>query len=242
MTRYGLSATYLLLAATGVLILLSALFVVDRPPGAATAEPGKPAAPDTGMTSAELFRSGRFWALSIAFAAIATGASVRSAHIVPLAMGWGIDATRAAVLISVSSIGGMLGSPVWGWVAERLGGARVLAILCIIGALGWVALLLKPPFLLLALLSAAMGFASGAVVPVVSLALSQVFGQPSFGRAFGLANLVSLPYTVVGVPAAAVVFVQTGSYTGAMIGLAVFGLLGLFCALKLSGAPRLRAA
>ena len=128
----------------------------------------------------------------------------------------------------------MIGSPVWGWIAERLGGARVLALLCAIAVVGWMAMLLKPPFPALALLSAVMSFASGAVVPVVSLTLVQTFGQANFGRAFGLANLISLPCSIVGVPIVGIVYVQTGSYYAAMFGLAVLALLGLLGALQLS--------
>ena len=166
------------------------------------------------------------------------GASVMSAHVVPMAMGWGIGATRAAALLSFSSFGGMAGSATWGWIAERLGGTRVLGILCLSGAMLWLLLLFQPSYPLLAAIAALMGFTSAPVVPVSSLALSQLFGRASFGRAYGLCNLLNLPSLMLGVPIAAHIYVRTGSYAGAMVAMAVLGVVGMLSAL-VSGKGRL---
>ena len=233
-TRYGLSAAYLLMAGMGVLLLIVALFVVDHPPAAAgSANAPLRAAPAEGaaLSNGELLRSGRFWGIVGAFAALVMGASVMSAHVVPLVMDWGIDATHAAALLSFSSFGGMAGSAAWGWIAERMGGVRVLGILCLCGAILWLLLLLQPNYPLLAAIAALMGFTSAPVVPVSSLALSQAFGRTSFGRAYGLCNLLNLPSLVLGVPIAAHIYVRTGSYAGAMVAMAVLGMLGMLCAL-----------
>ena len=58
------------------------------------------------------------------------------------------------------------------------------------------------------------------------MALSQRFGQANFGRAFGLSNLVNLPFMGLGVPIAGYVYVRTGSYTATVIGLVGIFLLG----------------
>jgi MFS family permease len=243
MAHHGLSAVYALMAGMGALLLIVALFVVDHPPDAAPVlgASSAAAAREGGMSNRELLRSGLFWAIVAAFAALAMSASVMSAHVVPLAMGWGIDATRAATLLSFSSIGGMAGAFVWGWIAERLGGAKVLGLLCLCGAALWLLLLLQPSYGLLAAIAALMGFTTGPVVPVSSLALSQLFGRESFARAFGLCNLLNLPALVAGVPIAAHIYVTTGSYAGAMLLMAALGVLGMVCAL-LSGKRRLALA
>jgi hypothetical protein len=61
------------------------------------------------------------------------------------------------------------------------------------------------------------------------VALSETFGRESFSRAYGLVNLLNLPFAVLCVPAAALVYSRTGSYSGALIGeltfLALAGLL-----------------
>ncbi len=77
-------------------------------------------------------------------------------------------------------------------------------------------------------------------IPVLSVALSEIFGRESFSRAYGLVNLVNLPFAVVSVPAAAMVYAHTGSYAGAIVGVAVFlALGGLLVLLARNAAPAL---
>jgi hypothetical protein len=75
-----------------------------------------------------------------------------------------------------------------------------------------------------------IGLHAAGVVPVFSAALSEVFGKESFSRAYGLVQLIILPFSVLCVPAAALVYTRTGSYAGAIIGVAGFLLLGSFLA------------
>jgi cyanate permease len=232
--HYGLSATYFMLAGLSATLLLAAGFVIDHPPNSAeptSKVPPRETAADPGMSVGQLLFTTRFWTLSLAFAAVTTSATILAAHLVPLAMGWGIDAVRAASLMSFSSIGGMIGSGVLGWGADRLGGALTLVILCVGGAILWTLMLLQPPYLVTAMLVGLIGFMGAPIVAVASMAFSQSLGRASFGRALGLCYLIDLPFLVLGVPAAARVYVRTGSYAGALIGMVVFLLVGAACAL-----------
>jgi predicted MFS family arabinose efflux permease len=93
-----------------------------------------------------------------------------------------------------------------------------------------------------------MGFTTGPMVPVSSLALSQMFGRENFARAYGLCTLVNLPALVLGVPIAARIYVATGSYAGAMLLMAALGVLGMVFAfisgrlLRVGGQAELREA
>jgi predicted MFS family arabinose efflux permease len=231
--RCGLMTTYFILAGLSATLLLAAWFVVDYPPnrGEPTGDLTPEATANPGMSVGQLLRTARFWTLSLAFAAVTTAGTVLAAHVVPLAMGWGIDAIRAASLVSFSSIGGMIGSVLLGWVADRLGGALTLGILCISGASLWILMLLQPPYIVTASLVGLIGFTGAPIVAIVSIAFSQSLGRANFGRALGMCYLLDLPCLVLGVPAAAHVYVRTGSYAGAIIGLAAFLLLGAACAL-----------
>lgn len=75
-----------------------------------------------------------------------------------------------------------------------------------------------------------LGLHGSAVVAVVSLALSQRFGQANYGRLFGLSNLVNLPLMVLGVPIAGHLYVRTGSYMSAMLGLIALFVVGAIAA------------
>jgi len=234
LTRYGLSAAYLVLAALGAVLFVVTLGVVDSPAKSGRVDGYTSGTPGGDRISAGAIVRGKgFWLLIGSYEVLMTAASVHSAQLVPIAVGWGIDAPHAATLVSFSSIGAMVGSVAWGWLAERIGGTRTLVLLCLNGGLWWALLLTQPPYMGLAFLSTMLGFSGGPIVPVVSMAVAQVLGQASLGRALGLANLANLPFAVLGVPVVALVYVQSGSYRDAIIGICFFSMLGALCAFSL---------
>jgi MFS family permease len=150
-----------------------------------------------------------------------------------MAIGRGVEPTRAAVLLSVSSLGAMIGSPAFGWLAERLGGAPALATGCVGAALLWTLLMIQPSYPLLMLIVVFMGFTSGGVIPMVGMAISQTFGRENFSRVLGLMSLLNLPASVAGVPLAAIIYVRTGSYDGALLAMAALNVFGALCCVGL---------
>jgi MFS family permease len=229
---YGLTAAYATLAALSVVTLIANFFVIDRPPGsdnallAADASGARGLATEGAMTMAQLLRSPLFWALMLAFIASVTGSIVITSQMVPVARTWGMSATLAATLLSIQSLAGIGGTVLFGWVADRVGGALALAILVFNAAVLWMLLLFQPSFAAASVIVALIGVHGAGVIPVLSVALSETFGRETFSRAYGLVNLVNLPFAVVSVPAAAMVYARTGSYAGAIVGQAAFLALG----------------
>ncbi len=222
---HGVVASYLTLAAFSGLSVIACLFIQDRPPASDTAGDihDEHAPSDRSIaTLAQLARAPRFWALFIAFAASATSSIVIGAHMVPMLRSWGIAQTAGATLLSIYFFSAIPGTIAYGWIADRLGAVQAMVILAAGSAAGWIALLEHPGFAVLAVLMVLIGTAGAGVVPVFGLALSEIFGRESFSRAFGLANLAVLPFSVLCVPAVALVFTRTGSYAGAVVGMAAF--------------------
>ena len=222
---YGLSATYAMLAILSAAMVVGALFVVDHPPAlegasALAAEAGAPVKPVRSMV--ELLRSPGFWVLTLAFVSSITGSVVITSQMTPMAQSWGLTATLGATLLSIQSLAGITGPVLYGWIADRLGGALALAVLVLVAALLWTLLLIHPNFAGIAVVVALIGVHGAAAVPVLGVALSEGFGRESFSRAYGLVNLLNLPFSVLCVPAAALVYSRTGSYAGAIIGQAGF--------------------
>jgi MFS family permease len=229
---HGLAATYAFLATLSAVSLIANFFVIDRPPASDSAARAAdtngahgPAAPGA-MTMAMLLRSPLFWALMLAYIASITGSILITSQMVPLARSWGMSATLAATLISIQSFAGIGGTVLFGWVADRLGGALALAILVFDAALLWTLLLFQPAFPAAVVIVGLIGVHGAGAIPVLGVALSESFGRESFSRAYGLVNLVNLPFAVVSVPAAAMVFAHTGSYAGAIVGQVAFLALG----------------
>jgi MFS family permease len=234
---HGATMTFGMLAAVAAIPLIANLFIAEPPaePEAAQADGQGHAhgaaspAEAGGAGMARILRTPRFWALTAAFMASAAASIVLTAHMVPMARTWGFSATLAATLLSIQSFAGMAGTVAFGWVADRLGGARAFALLAFDSALLLVLLLLHPPFPFTAVLIALIGLHGAGAVPVMSAALSEAFGAESFSRAYGLANLVNLPVSVVCVPAAALAYARTGSYSGAIMAIAaLLALASLF--------------
>ncbi len=231
----GLSTVYFVLAAFMGLNLIAQAFVVDYPPHAAAASGETISATpvDPGLSTGALFGRLRFWSMTVAYASSTAGTMMLSAHLVPMATGWGNDTAKAASLLTLMSAAGMVGPLTFGWLADRLGGRLTLAILCFDSAVLWVILLSKPPFPVLAILIALFGLHSAGIIPAFALSLSEYFGRASFARAYGLANMASLPFTVLMIPLAAYLYVRTGSYQGALLIQIVFFLVAALLVLAI---------
>jgi MFS family permease len=241
----GLSATYALMAALMALLLLPLLFVVDAPPQK-TRDPGDAVpgdmAVDPGMTIRQLLGRRHFWTLTLSRAAIMMSAGGAAVHLVPMTRDWGLNAMQAASLLTAFSGMGMAGTLVFGWLADRLGYKKALALLCIDSAILWAIMLLHPTYAALLLVAGLIGFHGGASIPVFGVAVTQAFGRASFGRAFGLSYVIDMPFSLLSVPIAARVYMRTGSYSEAMMGLIAFILLATLLVLFSRGAKPLAAA
>lgn len=234
---YGLKLTYLALGILPVITILANFFILDRPPGAAETQHGTAA--EAGSASmASLLAAPAFWGLALAFIANSTGTVILLAHMVPLARSWGFTPEHAALLLSVQSLAGLAGTILCGFVADRLGGARTLAILIFDSTILWALLLLHPSFPATLAIIAIFGLHSAGTIPVASLAYAQTFGRENFSRAYGLLNLINLPFSVLCVPAASIVFTRTGSYSGVILAVVIF--LGVTCLMPLAALRRRR--
>jgi MFS family permease len=214
--------------------VIANFFIVDQPPGdeANSAKVERATQVSSGTLSvADLLRSPRFWALSLAAVSSMTSSIVLTAHMVPMAATWGYSATLAATLLSIQALSGIAGTILFGWVADRIGCVNALALIVFDGAVLWTLLLLQPPFPLMVILVGLIGMHGAGVLPVLGLVLSEAFGRVNFSRAYGISNLLNLPFSVMCVPAAAIVYTKTGSYAGAIIGQIVFFLIAVVLSL-----------
>jgi MFS family permease len=219
------------------------LFIVDFPPGIENkAAVSETLTPQPALTAPQLLRRREFWSLSLAFASVTMISTLLTAFIVPMAKDWAIDATRGASLLSIASIAGMAGTVVFGMLADRLGGLKVLIIVSVDTAILWGLILLKPPFAVLVPIVGLMGFHAASVTGVAAMTLSECFGQQGFGRAMGLSSMISLPFSVVSAPLAAALYGATGSFATPIAGMIGFLLLTTLFAATTPGSRSARTA
>jgi MFS family permease len=239
---YGVAATYGMLAALSAIPLIANLFIVDNPPqtAAMTAQDMDASKVTPAISTLGVLGTPQFWGFAAAFIASVCSSMIITAHMVPLAKTWGLSPTLAASLLSIQSFAGIFGTLFFGWLVDRLGGGRTLAVVAFDAAILWLLLLLPLPFAGKAVIVALIGVHGAGVLPVCNVALSEKFGRENFSRAVGLINLVNLPFTVVAIPAAAIVYARTGSYAGALVGEAAFLLLGSVLAVMAGRTPAVK--
>jgi MFS family permease len=237
LANYGAQTTYLTLAVlTGVILFPATLAIRDYPPGA---EPQAPAdtvavAPDS-LTVPQIVRTPAFWSIAVVAGIIITSIMMLTFNMIQIAASLGITGYDAALLQSIMAFSGMAGSIIFGWVADKIGGGRGMALLALNGAVLLLFLQIDMPYAGRAVVIGLLGLHGAGMIPNVSRALAHSLGSASFSRAFGLQAALSVPFTIVGIAAMGASFDRTQNYTSALNGVAVALLLMIPLALYAAG-------
>jgi MFS family permease len=228
-TGFGWRPTSVGLAVVVLLLLPLTRLIVDRPGdigqsalGADSAVPIPAAAQGSdSIDTAYPMREPTFWATTYCGGIVAgTGVTI-STHLVPFATGAGYSLQSAAYLLTVMGGAGMAGGVFFGLLADRIGGARTLGLMCLALALLWPALLSGGGYFALALVTAGFGLSMSAVIPVVATLFGNLFRTGSFARVMGLYSLSAMPFGLLMPIAAGWLFDLTGSYHAVFLGFAL---------------------
>lgn len=223
--NFGVETLFLGLAALSGLVLLPAtLLVIDHPPDESAKEAVRIAEPaaSAGLTIPQLLRNPYFWALALAVSAMNTGATLLGVHLVAMAESWDYTRDEGALLTSTMSMCGIAGSILFGVIADRLGGARTVALIGFNGLILWLLLLIGLPFPALMVVLGLMGVHGSAGIPAASRAYADALGAASFSRAYGLSATVTLPLMVLCIIGTGTVYRLAGNYIPAMIVMAAY--------------------
>lgn len=217
--------TTVLLLSLAALALVSLLSFVRDPPLAARMSGPTAAGEAFGAAASRAsFRpDALFWMLAAA-AGIFDGSGVTIiTHFVPYATESGAGYQEATALVSIMGFCGMIGAPMLGLLADRMGGPRTMCAVAVLLASGWGALLLHPPYVGMVVVAGALGFCGGAFACLLGASLARVYQGGELGPAVGLAVLVALPFNFVLPLLAGYIHDRTGQY-----GLAILLQLLLF--------------
>ncbi|MEW9855414.1 MFS transporter [Novosphingobium sp. M1R2S20] len=235
---YGLNVTFYALAAFALLTLLpAALLLQDYPPDHHRVEAGRAAKPSAagGASLGTIVGAAVFWMLAIAIAAPNTSSILLGVHLVTMAETWGFTRGQGAALASVMALAGIGGFVLFGWISDKLGGARTIALLAFDSAALWALLLLDLPFAGLAVVIGLIGLHGAGSVPALSKAIGEVFGQESFSRAYGMSATVTLPIMVLAVIGTGVAARMTGGYAVVVISVICFYIAAFAMAMLAAG-------
>ncbi len=234
---YGWRTAYVVLGIVIFVCALPALFLLGRrPPEAAASDhadglgeaAGPAASPAAeGMTTRQAARTAPFWMIMITGVAIAAGFYIVAAHIVPAATDVGIAPTAAALILTVSSIGGIPGSigGTW-WLPKVLGHRWALLVLCAGQAVALFLFVLTSHLWAFYVVAVLLGFCFSASTPVRQAMVPPLFGLRSIGAVLGFAYLAWSVGALIGPFLAGLIYDLTKSYDLAFILGAVLLLAG----------------
>jgi MFS family permease len=192
--EFGWRGAYLVIA--GVVLVVGfgtvALVVRESPQSMGLTVDGLPAAEAAaaasrahyGMTRAEAMRTSTFWLMLAAFLLIGASISSVQGHMIPLLRSHGVDATQAAIVLSVLGGALVVGRLAAGWLMDHFFAPRV-AIAFLLGpivAVGLLAAGVTGPWAFVAGLLT--GLAVGAEMDVTTYLASRYFGLKAFGAIF----------------------------------------------------------
>lgn len=222
------------LGRTGVLLVVAALFLLLAPiiwwqtkDLSPAVQIGQPASSDQRMDAIPPRGGSRrrlaLVLMSLAIGVIAGSSVAYMAHVVPFGLSRGMTLPVASLLISLFSGFGIVGSPVAGWLCDRLGPYWTL-----VGAtLAIAALWLTLPTLDRAVVfvgAALLGFFAAPINTLHAAAVSNLYGPDEVGKAMGMSYLIKLPLIFGMAPLVALAVDRFGSYGEA------FGILAVITA------------
>jgi len=203
-----------------------ALILAGRRPAGSegvAAGSGAGAAPSSfGLSAGEAARTAAFWILMFSGAAIGLGFYAFNAHVISYAKDVGLSADTAALIFTVSGVGGALGTLLAGPVAGRLGHRWTLLLMTGLNAVAIFLFIPASTAWAFYLLGVVLGFAFSGAVPVRMAVIPPLFGGRAMGTIIGLASLSFSIGAIAGPFLAGYIFDSTGSYDLAFL---IFGVL-----------------
>ncbi|WP_157219360.1 MFS transporter [Flavisphingomonas formosensis] len=209
----GRRAVLLALSAALLMLIPVLLALVRERPSGESGFGGQGAAgtPAEPVPAGAIVANSGFWFVSLGIGLMAGCGIIFVVHIVPFGTSAGLSLGSATALLSIYAGAGLLGTPLFGWLADRLGPPIALILSGGVQALGWALLLVvKGPALLL--VAATLGVCCTPLVTLHGAALTALFGHATVARAMGYSYLCKLPFIFGFGPMAGAMFDATGDY------------------------------
>jgi len=217
-----------LLSLGSLYLLLAVFFVVSIPWITSRAATGTTPVPKRQLGWRDLpWRDSRLWVLIVAYAAIYAFITSVQLHLHAFQTDSGLTAEQASRVLSIQILIGAVGSPLFGWMAERWSSPS--ALLVVVGGLFVTSIVLwtghgVDTFTTWAV---AYGIVNSGVVAILALVLSDMFGREQIGRLMGLAMMFCMGSTMLANLYAAAMFDAFHTYIPVWQGYSALMLLTL---------------
>lgn len=214
----GFQGALLCNAAILAALLVPAMFLADTPTQMGQRAKGhienQTVTADGAMSTGQILRSMPFLVITLGVSLLSAAGIVMVTHLVALASDRGLPLTQASLLLSVFGLAGLMGAPLFGWLADRIGGGRSFALLALFQILPWLALVMAGADMpLLLLLSFAIGLCCNGILTLFGVTMGDWLGQSNLALGMGLCYLLQIPFMFAAAPLAGAMFDNYGSYT-----------------------------
>ena len=142
----------------------------------------------------------------------------------------GLSDMQAAGVVFFATLLGAFAKPLFGALTDFFSSKRVVACSLVLQTIGIGLLLVADNYFWLALSGLFFGLGYGGMATLWAVLVGELFGRLSFSRVMGAMSPMIMPFNVIGLPIANLVFERTGSYAPAYAAL-LLGYLLAFVAL-----------
>jgi MFS family permease len=225
-TAYDWRTAMLVIGIGAWALLLPAVFLVRKPPAAASASTGTASIPGEGTfaSARAAFRSPQFLVLGLTFAACCSAHSGPIFHMVSYAIVCGIGPMAAVSIYSVEGLAGLGGRLLLGLLGDKYGAKPVLVAGLLVQAVAIGSYVFVDRLEAFYALAVIFGTAYGGVMPLYAVLAREYFGQRIMGTVFGAVTMLSSIGMSSGPLIGGFVFDAFGSYAWMFIGSAAVGL------------------
>jgi predicted MFS family arabinose efflux permease len=168
------------------------------------------------QSAASALRNPNFWFITVVLGLIFAGSTALSANLVPLVIEKGITAERAALLLSILSMGSFVGKMAFAGVGDRVDLRLTLGIGLVLQTLGLFGFLRAGDYPFLVAASFVFGLAIGSALPIWGFAVARTFGAANIGRVMGLMTTVVTGFNLSAPLLFGLSFDRTGNYNAAL--------------------------
>jgi MFS family permease len=158
------------------------------------------------------WRSLALWMLIVAYAGIYAFITSVQLHFHAFQTDSGLTPAQASQVLSTQILVGAIGSPLFGWMCERLTARRTLLFVAFGLTAGSVMLWTFHGMTAFTVWALFHGTVNSGVVAILALVLAELFGDRQIGRLMGLAMMFCMGSTMLGNLYSAAMFDHFGSY------------------------------
>ena len=170
-----------------------------------------------GLAAAQARKTHAFWVMLVAFVGIGLGVNGLGIHLVPMLTDWGMAASTAALVFSVSGLCTIIGRVGAGYLADRFFAPHV-AIAFSACAVCSILLMLSgvvgPAAFLIGVM---LGLGSGGNPNIIAYLISRYFGTRSYGELYGSVYGIHIIGSGLSPLVLGLGYDAMGSYTGVLV-------------------------